>query len=128
MSRQMHGPERLASFEGFNFQALVDSLPIKEKDQRSKSEIISLLREEGDLWCQWVEQLPDSLLSETVTMPSGMTPPTRGRFEMLLGTKEHEMHHRAQLMVVERLLGVVPHLTRNRQAAAGTAQGTGQNR
>jgi uncharacterized damage-inducible protein DinB len=36
---------------------------------------------------------------------------------MLLGTKEHEMHHRAQLTVIERLLGVVPHLTRRRQVA-----------
>jgi len=35
---------------------------------------------------------------------------------MLLGTKEHEMHHRGQLMVIERLIGIVPHLTRNRQA------------
>ena len=26
------------------------------------------------------------------------------------------MHHRAQLMVIERLLGIVPHLTRERQA------------
>jgi uncharacterized damage-inducible protein DinB len=34
---------------------------------------------------------------------------------MLLGTKEHEMHHRAQLTVIERLLGIVPHLTRKRQ-------------
>jgi len=36
---------------------------------------------------------------------------------MILGTKEHEMHHRAQLMVIERLLGIVPHLTRQRQEA-----------
>jgi uncharacterized damage-inducible protein DinB len=35
--------------------------------------------------------------------------------------KEHEMHHRAQLMVVERLLGVVPHLTRNRRPAPAVA-------
>jgi hypothetical protein len=49
---------------------------------------------------------------------------------MLLGAKEHEMHHRAKLMVVERLLGIVPHLTRMRQqrqaqvapAAAGGAK------
>jgi hypothetical protein len=26
------------------------------------------------------------------------------------------MHHRAQLMVVERMLGLVPHLTREQQA------------
>jgi uncharacterized damage-inducible protein DinB len=35
---------------------------------------------------------------------------------MLVGTKEHEMHHRGQLMVIERLLGIVPHLTRSRQS------------
>jgi len=42
-------------------------------------------------------------------------------FEVLLGAKEHEMHHRAQLTVIERLLGIVPHLTRNRPAAATAA-------
>jgi uncharacterized damage-inducible protein DinB len=31
---------------------------------------------------------------------------------MLLSAKEHEMHHRGQLMVMERMIGVVPHLTR----------------
>jgi hypothetical protein len=34
---------------------------------------------------------------------------------MLLGVKEHEMHHRAKLMLTERLIGIVPHLTRARQ-------------
>ena len=43
---------------------------------------------------------------------------------MLLSAKEHEMHHRAQLMVVQRMLGQVPHLTRQMQEriAALTAQ------
>ena len=40
---------------------------------------------------------------------------------MLLGVKEHEMHHRAQLMLIQRLLGMVPHLTRHREAMAGAA-------
>jgi uncharacterized damage-inducible protein DinB len=31
---------------------------------------------------------------------------------MLLGAKEHEMHHRGQLMTVQRMIGQVPHLTR----------------
>ena len=35
---------------------------------------------------------------------------------MLLSAKEHEMHHRAQLMLIERQLGIVPHLTRQMQA------------
>jgi uncharacterized damage-inducible protein DinB len=47
-----------------------------------------------------------------VRQPGGAS---KSRFEMLLGTKEHEMHHRAQLTVIERLLGIVPHLTRKRQ-------------
>jgi hypothetical protein len=34
---------------------------------------------------------------------------------MLLGVKEHEMHHRAQLFLIERMVGIVPHLTRARQ-------------
>ena len=44
--------------------------------------------------------------------PQGMVPPTKSRFEMLMAPKEHEMHHRGQLMVVQRMLGMVPHLTR----------------
>ena len=43
---------------------------------------------------------------------------------MLLGVKEHEMHHRGQLMMVQRMLGIVPHLTRQREAM--TAQLTGK--
>jgi uncharacterized damage-inducible protein DinB len=35
---------------------------------------------------------------------------------MLLGVKEHEMHHRGQLMLIERLLAITPHLTRRREA------------
>jgi len=60
-----------------------------------------------------VETLTPEFLEETVTDPDGKTEKTR--FERLLGTKEHEMHHRAQLMLVERQLGIVPHLTRQFQ-------------
>jgi uncharacterized damage-inducible protein DinB len=34
---------------------------------------------------------------------------------MILGAKEHEMHHRGQLMLIERMVGIVPHLTRQMQ-------------
>ena len=43
---------------------------------------------------------------------------------MLLGVKEHEMHHRGQLMLVQRLLGQVPHLTRARAAMQAQRAGT----
>jgi uncharacterized damage-inducible protein DinB len=41
---------------------------------------------------------------------------------MLLSSKEHEMHHRGQLMVIERILGIVPHLTRQMQERIAAMQ------
>jgi uncharacterized damage-inducible protein DinB len=115
-TRYLHEQERIRSFDQYDFAALLKKLPVQESDQRSKGEIIALLREEGETFSTWLEQLPDSVLQEMVRMPRGADPETKNRFELLLGAKEHEMHHRGQLMVVERLLGIVPHLTRGRQA------------
>jgi uncharacterized damage-inducible protein DinB len=116
--RFIHQEQHLSSLEGYDFGALIKKSEIEEKRPRSKSEIIDLLRTEGERWSQWVEQLPEALLAEPVRMPGGVS---KNRFEMLLGTKEHEMQHRSQLTVIERLLGIVPHLTRNRQAARAQA-------
>ena len=82
-----------------------------------KEQILAALREEGERWCEWVEKLPEAQAAEIVTR-GGAGPGGKSRFEMLIGTKEHEMHHRAQLMVIERLIGIVPHLTRSRQRPA----------
>jgi uncharacterized damage-inducible protein DinB len=47
---------------------------------------------------------------------------------MLMSMKEHEMHHRGQLMLLQRMIGLVPHLTRQMQermaqrAAAAASQ------
>ncbi len=60
--------------------------------------------------------MSDDFLGEQVSMPPGMQPAEKTRFEMILGVKEHEMHHRGQLMLMERMLGIVPHLTREMQA------------
>ncbi len=116
--RFVHEKEHLLSLEGFDFGALLKKWESEEKRPRSQSELVALLLKEGDRWCQWVEGLPESLLSEQVRMPGGAL---KNRFEMLVGTKEHEMHHRGQLMVIERILGIVPHLTRNLQAARTAA-------
>ena len=110
--RDLHGDNRLSSLEGFNFGELIKQS--EEKQPRSKSEIVALLRTEGERWCDWLATFSETVLGEQVRMPGGGS---KTRFEMLLGTKEHEMHHRAQLMVIERLLGIVPHPTRNRQLA-----------
>jgi uncharacterized damage-inducible protein DinB len=111
--RLVHEEQHLSSLEGFDFGAAIKKSETQEGLSRSKAEIIERLRTEGERWSRWVEQLSDDLLEEQVWMPGGIS---KNRFEMLLGTKEHEIHHRAQLMVIERLLGIVPHLTRKRQA------------
>jgi uncharacterized damage-inducible protein DinB len=117
--RFMHEEEHLSSLEGFDFGPMVKKSEVEEKSPRSKREIVDLLRTEGERWCQWVENIPETVLAEQVRMPGGAS---KTRFELLLGTKEHEMHHRGQLMVTERLLGIVPHITRNRQQTQAAAK------
>jgi uncharacterized damage-inducible protein DinB len=59
-------------------------------------------------------------------MPPAANQAPKSRFELLLSPKEHEMHHRGQLMMLQRMVGVVPHLTRlmqERMAQAAQAQG-----
>src|SRR6266478_947005 len=58
---------------------------------------------------------------EQVQMAPGMTSPAKCRFEMILSVKEHEMHHRGQLMLIERLLGIVPQMTREMQSRLAAA-------
>ena len=87
----------------------------------TKSAIVDALRKEGELFATFLEKVDASVLAETVTFPPGVEPPSKTRFEMLLSAKEHEMHHRAQLMLMERMMGIVPHLTRQRQARAAAA-------
>src|SRR5215469_6494832 len=114
----VHEKEHLSSLEGFDFGAFSKKAATEEERLHSKTDIVALLLTQGDRWCQWVEGLSETLLSETVRQPGGAL---KSRFEMLIGTKEHEMHHRGQLMVIERLIGIVPHLTRSRQPARETA-------
>ena len=98
-----------------NFGELAGPLGAEEAKPRTKAEVIAFLKSEGDRFAAYVEGLPESFLAEQVKMPPGAEPATKSRLEMLLSPKEHEMHHRAQLMLIERMLGIVPHLTRQFQ-------------
>ena len=82
---------------------------------RTKAEIVGALKDNGDRFASFVEALDEATLSSPVTFPPPVQPSSKSRFELLLGPKEHEMHHRAQLMLMQRMLGQVPHLTRARQ-------------
>ncbi|MBZ5557323.1 MAG: DinB family protein [Acidobacteriia bacterium] len=95
-----------------NFPDLMQKVRTEEAKPRDKAETIAFLKAEGDKFASFVESLSDSFLAEQVAMPPGATPATKSRFEMLLSPKEHEMHHRGQLMTMQRMIGQVPHLTR----------------
>ena len=99
--------------QGIDFFAMGERAEAEESKPRSKAEIVELLRTEGEQFAAWLETLTPEFLAQMVTEGDGKT--VKSRLEMLLGAKEHEMHHRAQLMLIERQLGIVPHLTRQRQ-------------
>ena len=111
---QIHG-DKLTTLEGFDFPARMQHMLAEEAKPRTKAQVIEMLRSEGEKWTAFIEGLSDDFLGQALTMPQGGTPPQRTRFDMILGVKEHEMHHRGQLMLIERIIGVVPHLTRQMQ-------------
>jgi uncharacterized damage-inducible protein DinB len=116
LQEQVHSVEKLTTLANFDFMGFMGPLIGDEKTPRTKAQIIALLTEGGDRFSKWLEGLSEEFLGEMVTYPEGMMPPTKSRFEMLLGAKEHEMHHRGQLMLLQRLTGGVPHLTRDMMA------------
>lgn len=113
--RTIHGEERRTTLAGFDFPALMQRMHAEEKLPRTKAQVIELLTKEGESLANWMEGLDETFLAESLTMPPGGTPPSRTRFDMILSVKEHEMHHRGQLMLIERIFGIVPHLTRRQQ-------------
>jgi uncharacterized damage-inducible protein DinB len=116
LQERIHGTERRTTLEGFDFPGMFGQMAGKEKESRSKAQVIELLRKDGEHFASMLDGFTNDFLAQRVAMPAGMTPQSRTRFEMILGVKEHEMHHRAQLMLIERMLGIVPHLTREMQA------------
>jgi uncharacterized damage-inducible protein DinB len=118
---RIHKIERRTSMEGLDFPALLAAMKTEEQAVHTKEQTIELLRTNGEQFAHWLEGLSDDFLAERVTLPIG-SPKTR--FEMLLSTKEHEMHHRGQLMLIERMIGIVPHLTREMEARMAQMQQT----
>jgi uncharacterized damage-inducible protein DinB len=113
---QLHVIEKRSSYEGLDFPSLMKKIMAEEAESRTKAQILDLLSKEGEKWAGWIEGVSEEFLGQRFNMPEGATPAYKSRFEMIISVKEHEMHHRGQLMLMERLLGIVPHLTREREA------------
>jgi len=112
IQEQINLVEKRTTLVGFDFFSLMGKIIAEEQVPRTKAQILEMLKTEGEKYASALEGLSEEFLAETVTYPEGMLPPTKSRFEMLIAPKEHEMHHRGQLMVSQRLLGQVPPMTR----------------
>ncbi|HEU0123130.1 MAG TPA: DinB family protein [Bryobacteraceae bacterium] len=98
---------------GFDFPTLLGQMLAEEEKPRSKDQILALLRSEGESFTAYLSGQEDGPLAEQVLQGDGQSYKTR--LEILLSPKEHEMHHRGQLMLIERMLGITPHMTRHMQ-------------
>ena len=107
----VHGG-KMTDMNKLDFQEFFGKITAEESKPRTKAEIIAKLKADGDAFAALLESASDSFLAEVLQMRPGGDPPARTRFDMLLSAKEHEMHHRGQLMTMQRMIGVVPHLTR----------------
>jgi uncharacterized damage-inducible protein DinB len=112
----IHRDNVVSTMEGFDFPAFIGPLIASEQETMTKAQIIARLTAAGEEFESWVKTLPEDFLAQSVTMPPGGNPPSRTRFDMLISVKEHEMHHRGQLMLIERMIGITPHLTREQEA------------
>ena len=117
VQRHIH-VNRISDITKVHFAELIQKIDAEEAKPRTKTEIVALLKAEGEAFASYLGGLSDTFLAERVTMRPGTEPATKTRLEMLLSPKEHEMHHRGQLMLLQRMIGLVPHLTRERQARA----------
>jgi uncharacterized damage-inducible protein DinB len=117
---EIHKKQRLTTLAGLDYFGIRNRIEADEAKPRAKAEIVELLRNSGEEFAAWLETLTPEFLGEMVTEPDGKT--AKSRFERLLSAKEHEMHHRGQVMLIERQLGIVPHVTRQFQERVAQMQ------
>jgi uncharacterized damage-inducible protein DinB len=116
-----HG-QRLTALKFEMFAEVMAAAAAAEAKMQSKADIVKTLHDNGEEFAQFLAGLSDDVLAETVSFPPQANMPPKSRFEMLLSTKEHEMHHRGQLMLMERMIGITPHLTRQMQERMAAMQ------
>ncbi len=112
-ANQCHFVDRKVAVTMDDFGKWMGEVGQASKALTTKAAIVAALKADGDAFAVGLEAMTEAQLGEKVALPMG----EKTRFEMLLGVKEHEMHHRAQLFLIERMVGIVPHLTRARQTA-----------
>ena len=119
IAEDIHRTRHISSFAGYDFPAIMGKVSAEEAKLTNKAQILGALKSEGEHFASWLASLDDAFLAERVQSYDNSG--SRSRLEMLLSAKEHEMHHRGQLMLMQRMVGLVPHLTRERMARVAAA-------
>src|SRR5262245_35681228 len=114
--RHIHIIDRRTALSGPDFAPYLAASHAYERTLTSRAAILQALEANGEEYAKELEGLTDADLATLVHFAPPLQPPTKTRFELLMGVKEHEMHHRGQLMLLQRMIGIVPHLTREREA------------
>ena len=120
---------KITDMKQVNFTELMQKVSAEEAKPRTKAEIIAFLKSEGDKFASFLEGLPESFLAETghdaARRRAADEDPLR---DAARSAKEHEMHHRGQLMTMQRMIGQVPHLTRQMQERMAQMQAAARRR
>lgn len=98
-------PERVEEF--FKRFTWTDPGSVTTKEQV----VEALQRSMDEIECRLMAA-EEGFLGQTMVAPDGIT---KERLWIVNNAKEQEMAIRAQLMLIERLLGIVPHTTRRQQ-------------
>jgi len=114
--REMHITEKRGAFSATDFPPYYMKSGAYEHTLTSRAAILKALEDDGEAFARDLEGMSDADLATAVQFTPPILPSSKTRFELLLGVKEHEMHHRGQLMLLQRMVGGVPHLTREREA------------
>src|SRR6202047_33319 len=83
---EIHRKQRLTTLASINFLEWRDRLDAEEGKQRTKAEIVQLLRTEGEQFAAWLETLTPDFLVETMTEGDGKK--GQSRLGGLLGVRE----------------------------------------
>jgi uncharacterized damage-inducible protein DinB len=114
--RHIHIVDRRAHLSGPDFGPYLAAAKAYEHTLTSRAAILHALEAGGEEFARELEGLTDADLATAVQFAPPIQPSSKTRLELLMAVKEHEMHHRGQLMLLQRMVGVVPHLTREREA------------
>src|SRR5262249_30734845 len=80
----IHDELKLTDMAKFDFQSFFPKVQAEEQKPRNKAEIIQFLRETGDRFASFLDNVSESTLADVVALPPGQQPPSRTRFDMLL--------------------------------------------